>query len=107
MARFAGVGNISGSILGPDEGRSISMVSHNGIVGHTLRKVQEFTYEWPEGALLVMHSDGLTSHWRPRQYPGLASCHPGLVAGILYRDFNRGRDDVTVVAARERSLRWR
>jgi hypothetical protein len=29
--------------------------------------------------------------------------HPSLVAGVLFRDFNRGRDDVTVVAARGRA----
>jgi hypothetical protein len=32
------------------------------------------------------------------QYPGLITRHPALVAGMLYRDFRRGRDDVTVVA---------
>jgi hypothetical protein len=32
---------------------------------------------------------------------GLALHHPSLIAGILYRDFNRRRDDVTVVAAKE------
>jgi hypothetical protein len=27
--------------------------------------------------------------------------HPALIAGVLYRDFSRGRDDITVIAARE------
>ena len=27
--------------------------------------------------------------------------HPAVIAGVLYRDFNRGRDDVTVVVAKE------
>ncbi|GAC1471395.1 MAG: anti-sigma regulatory factor [Isosphaeraceae bacterium] len=101
--RFAGVGNISGSILGPNAERTLSMVSHNGTVGHTIRKIQEFTYPWLPGSLLVMHSDGLGSQWRLNHYPGLASRHPGLVAGTLYRDYKRERDDVTVVAVREGS----
>ena len=46
-----------------------------------------------------MHSDGLTARWDLRAYPALARRHPGLVAGVLYRDFNRGRDDATVLAA--------
>jgi anti-sigma regulatory factor (Ser/Thr protein kinase) len=99
--QYAGVGNISGSIFGPAEGRSLSMVSHNGIVGHTIRKIQEFTYPWISGSLLVMHSDGLGTHWQLDRYPGLARSHPGLVAGSLYRDFKRGRDDVTIVTVRE------
>ena len=36
------------------------LVSHNGTVGHQMRKVQEFVYPWePGGPLLVLHSDGL------------------------------------------------
>ena len=35
--------------------------------------------------------------------PGLASRAPTLIAGILYRDHTRGRDDTTVVVARNRA----
>ncbi|MDF1505333.1 SpoIIE family protein phosphatase, partial [Roseisolibacter sp. H3M3-2] len=99
--RFAGVGNIAGSIVPAAEGaRSQSVVSHNGIVGHQMRKVQEFDYAWPEGALLVLHSDGLATQWRLDERPGLARRDAALVAGVLYRDWTRGRDDVTVVVAR-------
>ena len=99
--RFAGVGNISGTIIGLSDDKSISMVSHNGIVGHTIRKIQEFTYPWAPGSLLVMHSDGLATQWQLSRYAGLATKHPGLIAGTLYRDFKRDRDDVTVVVVRE------
>jgi anti-sigma regulatory factor (Ser/Thr protein kinase) len=98
LLRFAGVGNVAGTIFA--EGASRSLISHNGTVGHGLRKVQVFEYPFPDGALLVMHSDGLSTHWRLDQYPALAARHPGLVAGVLYRDFTRGHDDVTVVAVR-------
>ena len=47
-----------------------------------------------------MHSDGLISHWKLDAYPGLALRDPALVAAVLYRDFQRGRDDVTVLVAR-------
>jgi len=97
--RFAGVGNISGTIFSPE--KSNSMVSYNGTVGHEVRKIQEFVYQWPKGGLLVMHSDGLATQWRLDRYPGLVAKHPSLIAGVLYRDFNRGRDDVTVLVARE------
>jgi hypothetical protein len=45
-----------------------------------------------------MHSDGLLSRWSLDVYPGLARRDPALLAGVLYRDFRRGRDDVTVLA---------
>jgi hypothetical protein len=97
--RYAGVGNIAGCVIA--DGASRSMVSHNGTLGHQAHKFQQFDYPFPEGALLVMHSDGVVSRWNLDPYPGLAQRDPALVAGVLYRDFQRGRDDVTVVAARE------
>lgn len=99
QVRFCGVGNIIGTILMASGSRS--MVSHNGIVGHEARKIQEFTYPWTAGALLVMHSDGLGSRWSLDAYPGLTGYHPSLIASVLYRDFSRGRDDVTVVVVKD------
>jgi hypothetical protein len=66
-----------------------------------VRKLREFEYPWPEGAVVILHSDGVTSHWNLDAYPGLARRHPMLVAGILYRDCLRGRDDATVIVVRE------
>ncbi len=54
----------------------------------------------PEGALLVMHSDGISAKWDLASYPGLASRHPSLIAAVLYRDFRRRTDDATIVVAR-------
>jgi anti-sigma regulatory factor (Ser/Thr protein kinase) len=102
VTRFAGVGNIAGVILSAQGSRN--MVSQNGIVGHNVRRIQEFSYPWPDGGLLVMHSDGLAGRWSIDSYRGLASRHPSLIAGVLYRDFGRGRDDVVVVVAKERSV---
>ena len=95
---FAGVGNIAGSIIAPE---SRSMVSYNGTVGHQIRKLQEFTYPFPLGATLILSSDGLATGWRTNKYAGLITKHPSLVAGVLYRDFKRLRDDVSVVVIRQ------
>jgi hypothetical protein len=65
-----------------------------------MRKIQEFTYDWPPGALLVLHSDGLSARWDLARYPGLVSRHPSVVAGVLYRDFSRERDDALVIVVR-------
>ncbi len=96
---FAGVGNVGGSVLAGGAGRNV--ISHPGIVGQEMRKVQEFQYPWPAGAVLVLHSDGLQSRWSLERYPSLAGRDPALLAAVLRRDFARPRDDVTVVAGRE------
>jgi hypothetical protein len=41
------------------------------------------------------------SRWSLEDYPGLAARDPAVIAGVLYRDFSRRRDDVTVVVAAE------
>lgn len=96
--RFAGVGNIAASVI--EGGRSRSMVSLNGIVGYQMPHAQEFTYPWPDDGLLVLASDGLRTQWRLDDYPGLARRHPLVIAATLWRDYTRGRDDVTVVVVR-------
>jgi anti-sigma regulatory factor (Ser/Thr protein kinase) len=95
---YTGVGNIAGSLRSRLELNGKGLISNNGTVGAEMRKVESFDYNCPEQSLLVMHSDGLQSRWSLEAYPGLAHRHPAIVAAILYRDFRRGRDDVTVVA---------
>jgi hypothetical protein len=97
VVRFVGVGNIAGTVFA--DGASRSLVSHNGTAGLEARRIQEFADPFPRGALLVLHSDGLATQWRLERYPGLAGRDPALVAGVLYRDFRRGRDDLTVLVA--------
>jgi anti-sigma regulatory factor (Ser/Thr protein kinase) len=95
---FVGIGNIAGSIVSADRNRHF--VSNNGTVGHEMRNVQEFIYPWAEDGILILHSDGLRTQWQLDRYPGLRQRHPSLIAGVLYRDFHRDRDDVTVLVAK-------
>jgi anti-sigma regulatory factor (Ser/Thr protein kinase) len=104
VARYAGLGNIAGAVLRPDGSRQ-NFVSQNGIAGHAASRIQEYAYAVPPRSTLVLHSDGLGSHWSVADYQGLATRHPSVIAGVLYRDFARRRDDVTVVVARDRQPR--
>jgi anti-sigma regulatory factor (Ser/Thr protein kinase) len=97
---YAGVGNIAGVVLNGETARS--MVSHNGTVGHLLPRNVQFSYPWQSDSLLLMHSDGLLSRWNLETYPGLQFKHPALIAGVMIRDLSRGRDDATVLVARQR-----
>lgn len=98
--RFAGVGNIAGLIY--SNGQARQMISHPGTVGHTLHKPKLFTYAWSVGAVVLFYSDGINTHLSFEGYPRLAERDPSLIAGVFFRDFNRGHDDATVVAVRER-----
>ncbi|WP_109487466.1 SpoIIE family protein phosphatase [Occallatibacter savannae] len=92
---YAGIGNIAASVV--SKGLSRSLVSHNGTLGVTMSRVQEFHTEWKPDSVFVMHSDGLQSKWDLLAYPGLLLKHPALICGALIRDFRRQRDDAGVV----------
>ena len=98
--RYTGLGNIAGRILAGNAPAQ-HLVSSNGTAGVAAARIQEFDYAWPEGGVLVMHSDGLVSHWDGDRYPALAERSAAVIAGTLYRDHVRGRDDVTVLTVKE------
>jgi hypothetical protein len=93
---FSRIGNISAALL--VEGNVRRMVSHNGTAGHIAPRIREFTYPYRGDVTILFHSDGLSAKWDMAAYPGLATSHPSLIAGILFRDQLRGRDDACVVA---------
>lgn len=97
---FAGVGNISVCIRYQNASNR-HLLSHNGIVGSNLRKLQEFSEAWESSALLIAHSDGINTRWDIGAHQDLEDAHPALIAAVIYRDFARGRDDSTVIVVRE------
>jgi len=42
----------------------------------------------------------LSARWNLAEHPGLYTHHAGVIAGVLYRDAARKRDDATVVVMR-------
>jgi hypothetical protein len=98
VGTFCGVGNIACFVR--VDGRTRNLASHNGILGHQVRKVQEFSFPFPRNALLYTYSDGMNSRWDPGAYPGLENRPTALIAAVLYRDHARGRDDTTLAVMR-------
>ncbi len=92
---FGGIGNVAGVIA--TAGGARHMVSMPGTAGHIVRKIQ--TFEYPSGGTVILASDGLSTSWALDRYPGLVGAHPTLIAAVLFRDFWRRRDDVTVLVA--------
>jgi len=92
---FAGAGNISGRMISGIEDRSL--LSQHGTLGVQIRRLQDTTYAWPDHALAILHSDGITTRWNLKEAAGLLQADPAVVAGWLLRDHQRGHDDATVV----------
>jgi anti-sigma regulatory factor (Ser/Thr protein kinase) len=74
---------------GPDNGPLPAMASDPAFVALV------------HGPLTIMHTDGVCADWDLARYPGLALLSPALIAAVLYRDFNRGNDEATVLVCRQ------
>ena len=95
---FTGIGNVQGAVVsGPVTKRTVSLA---GTAGHAARRIQEFEYPMRPDDLFVLCSDGIATGWSLDAVPGIAGAHPTLVAGLIYRDFARARDDATVLVVR-------
>lgn len=95
---YAGIGNVTGMIVAP--GASKSLITQNGTLGAALpRSPQEFVQAIAPSSTLIMFSDGLNSRVGLTAYPGLINRPAPLIAGVLYRDFSRRRDDATILVA--------
>ena len=97
-ATSVAVGNVQAALVNGAEIKRIA--ADNGIVGHVISRPRELVHECQPGTALIVHSDGLTANWHLERYPGLMQHHPALIAGVLYRDCKRGRDDALIVVIR-------
>jgi anti-sigma regulatory factor (Ser/Thr protein kinase) len=95
---FVGIGNISASAF--TGGASRPLVSHYGTAGVGAPRIAEFLCPITRPAIVILHSDGISSRWQIGDYAGLEQQHASIIAGVVYRDFRRGRDDAAVAVAR-------
>jgi anti-sigma regulatory factor (Ser/Thr protein kinase) len=93
--KYVAVGNIDSRFC--FDGTSRGCATLNGTAGVQLPRLAEFEYDVPPGAAFVMHTDGLSSRWNLNNYPGLSLQTPGVIAGLLFRDYARKRDDATIL----------
>lgn len=97
---YLSVGNIAGIFKPLGETRAKGLMANNGSIGLEYRKPISVTLPLEEDAVVILHSDGLQTRWRLEDYPGLQARSPGLIAGVLFRDFTRLRDDATIAVVR-------
>lgn len=98
LVSLSGAGNISSFVLGPDSRQTL--MSTPGIVGHSIGRPQTYTAQLPAAHALVLHSDGLSGRWQPRQFPGLTAQPPALVAAQLLWQAGTRRDDAGIVVVK-------
>ena len=95
----AGVGNVAVWVAGATLKQ---LVTQHGTLGQAApSQIREERHPLAHGALVVLCSDGLKSRWTFDELPELRDHAPATIASAIWRDFARGRDDATVLVARE------
>ncbi len=97
---FASIGNIEARMVGPH--RLQSLIVRRGILGVHAPEAQPTTQPWPDDMTLVLHSDGIPTHWPEEAMAALDLGTAAEAAGSLLRQLARGNDDATVVIVRRR-----
>jgi hypothetical protein len=69
-------------------------------VGLDRSEVAETEHAWPPAAMLVLHSDGLDTHWTWADFPDLTDQPAAVIAQGLLRRLARPVDDATVLVVR-------
>lgn len=95
---FVGVGNIGFSAV---SAVAMHPVCHNGLVGHRLPSLAEFSYPCSPGDLVVLYSDGISPRFqRQGGLAGLSSSNwtdPQKLAQQIVAGFGEAEDDAAVV----------
>lgn len=100
---FAALGNIEARVIGaPDHSHRghFNFMIRRGIVGLTRSGVPVTEHAWPAAAMLVLHSDGLDTHWTWADFPNLTDQPAAVIAQGLLRRLAKPEDDATVLVVR-------
>jgi anti-sigma regulatory factor (Ser/Thr protein kinase) len=96
--RASGAGNVAVRVVSGAVDRHLAMP--HGTAGVQLRRADETLADWPEHALVVVHSDGISARWPSELLLPVLGRDPALAAALLFRDHARERDDATVAVLR-------
>lgn len=93
---WASVGNVE--VRAWSESVKVPFAVKRAILGMEQVNVHAQSLEWKPGWLLVLHTDGLRTHWQWGDFPGIEKEPAQVVAKKLMRELASGRDDATVLA---------
>jgi hypothetical protein len=97
---FASIGNIEVRMLGNPEWRNF--VLRRGVLGALAPAARVTEHLWQRGTVMVMHTDGLKSHWDLEMFPGIVRTSASAAAHELLRVLAKPDDDATVVVVKDR-----
>jgi anti-sigma regulatory factor (Ser/Thr protein kinase)/serine/threonine protein phosphatase PrpC len=99
---IASVGNVETRLLTGGTGRG-NIAVRRGIVGLNAPNPVVTEHPWGPDNLLIMHSDGLRTHWEWDEFRDVAREAPGVIAQRLVSALGKIDDDATALVAKNAS----
>jgi len=95
---FATVGNIEARLISHiPPGR---FLVRRGIIGNNAPSPGVTEHRWRPDNILILHTDGLVTHWQWEDFPQLAGQSATFIAQELLRKLAKENDDATVVVVK-------
>lgn len=95
---FASVGNIEARVFPSSE--LFPFAIRRGVIGLNAPSPVVTEHPWSPGNVLVLHSDGLRTHWSCKDFPGVAEQPAQTLAQEFLRLLAKEEDDATVIVVR-------
>lgn len=95
---FASLGNVEVRVFGNTEPMNFTI--RRGVLGGSAPNVVVTEHRWDLSSLMVLHSDGLRTHWLWEDFPGLAAQSAEAIAQQLLSALAKDEDDATVIVVK-------
>ncbi len=96
---FGSVGNIETRVVNTP--RPLDFPVRRGIIGNNAPAADVITNVWDVDAILILHSDGLRSHWQWTDFLSVAHRSASAIAQKLLESLAREEDDATVLVVKK------
>jgi anti-sigma regulatory factor (Ser/Thr protein kinase)/serine/threonine protein phosphatase PrpC len=94
----ASVGNVEVRLFGSPE--HFSLTVRRGVIGLNAPNPVLLEHPWAPTCVLIIHSDGLRTHWNWNEFPELAQATPDAIAQRLLHVLGKVEDDATILVAK-------
>jgi len=99
---FASIGDIEARIFG--NLKPMNFIIRRGVLGGSTPKVVVTEHPWRMESIMVLHSDGLKTHWQWRDFPNFTDLPAAAVAQQLLSKLAREEDDATVIVVKSKVI---
>jgi anti-sigma regulatory factor (Ser/Thr protein kinase)/serine/threonine protein phosphatase PrpC len=98
----ASIGNIETHVFGSS--KPMNFTVRRGIIGGSAPRPVVTEHDWIPHNIMVLHTDGVRSHWRLEDFPDLFKMSAAAAAQHLLHALAKENDDATIIVVKGKSV---